>query len=50
MYARPYRAGLIYLSDEPKLSVYWYSYHEQPYIAAFLHYHPESRHDWGLDK
>ena len=42
--------GLIYLSDELILSVYWYSSREQPYMAAFLHCHPESPHDWGLDK
>ena len=37
--------GFMYLSDEPILSVYWYSYHEQPYTVAFLRYHPESPHD-----
>ena len=42
--------GLMYFSDEPILSVYWYSYNEQPHIVAFLHYRPESPHDWGLDK
>ena len=42
--------GLMYLSDESILSIYWYSHHEQPYIVVFLHYHPESPHNWGLDK
>ena len=29
--------GLMYLSDEPIMSIYWYSYHEQSYIVVFLY-------------
>ena len=42
--------GLMYLSYEPMLSIYWYYCDEQPYVVAFLHNHPEYPHDWGLDE
>ena len=42
--------GLRYIVYEPILSIRWYSYHEQPYIVAFLHHHPESPHNRVLDK